>query len=214
MDFFNSAVDVLQTLVIALGAGLGIWGGINLMEGYGNDNPGAKSEGLELRKGPKTWCKGNGGTRFCGSPCTKSEAAERRTTETRRRKSSTRCFLRPGTLVSRNERSRCTKCTAASSIYYAFLRLQIQIGEAHAARQRPASPAAPRQVRRSPRRPAAPRKSGSALVTQMKSANRRSPRLHRPPRDAHREGGALARDAVHVNRCVMDHQRVFYDGEA
>ena len=35
MDFFNSAVDVLQTLVIALGAGLGIWGGINLMEGYG-----------------------------------------------------------------------------------------------------------------------------------------------------------------------------------
>ena len=42
MDFFNSAVDVLQTLVIALGAGLGIWGGINLMEGYGNDKPGAK----------------------------------------------------------------------------------------------------------------------------------------------------------------------------
>lgn len=45
MDFFNSAVDVLQTLVIALGAGLGIWGGINLMEGYGNDNPGAKVSG-------------------------------------------------------------------------------------------------------------------------------------------------------------------------
>ena len=41
MDFFNSAVGVLQTLVIALGAGLGIWGAINLMEGYGNDNPGA-----------------------------------------------------------------------------------------------------------------------------------------------------------------------------
>ena len=39
MDFFNSAVDVLQTLVIALGAGLGIWGVINLLEGYGNDNP-------------------------------------------------------------------------------------------------------------------------------------------------------------------------------
>lgn len=42
MAFFNSAVDVLQTLVVALGAGLGIWGVINLMEGYGNDNPGAK----------------------------------------------------------------------------------------------------------------------------------------------------------------------------
>lgn len=36
-------LDVLQTLVIALGAGLGIWGGINLMEGYGNDNPGANA---------------------------------------------------------------------------------------------------------------------------------------------------------------------------
>ena len=41
MAFFNSAVGVLQTLVIALGAGLGIWGVINLLEGYGNDNPGA-----------------------------------------------------------------------------------------------------------------------------------------------------------------------------
>ena len=27
MAFFNSAVTVLQTLVVALGAGLGIWGG-------------------------------------------------------------------------------------------------------------------------------------------------------------------------------------------
>ena len=45
MAFFNSAVDVLQTLVVALGAGLGIWGVINLMEGYGNDNPGAKRSG-------------------------------------------------------------------------------------------------------------------------------------------------------------------------
>ena len=42
MAFFNSAVGVLQTLVVALGAGLGIWGAINLLEGYGNDNPGAK----------------------------------------------------------------------------------------------------------------------------------------------------------------------------
>jgi len=41
MEFFNSAVDVLQTLVTALGGGLGIWGVINLLEGYGNDNPGA-----------------------------------------------------------------------------------------------------------------------------------------------------------------------------
>lgn len=39
MEFFNSAVNVLQTLVVALGAGLGIWGVINLLEGYGQDNP-------------------------------------------------------------------------------------------------------------------------------------------------------------------------------
>ena len=47
MEFFNSAVGVLQTLVVALGAGLGIWGVINLLEGYGNDNPGAKSQGIK-----------------------------------------------------------------------------------------------------------------------------------------------------------------------
>ena len=47
MEFFNSAVDVLQTLVIALGAGLAIWGVINLLEGYGNDNPGAKTQGMK-----------------------------------------------------------------------------------------------------------------------------------------------------------------------
>ena len=47
MAFFSSAIGVLQTLVIALGAGLAIWGGINLMEGYGNDNPGAKSQGMK-----------------------------------------------------------------------------------------------------------------------------------------------------------------------
>ena len=40
-------ITVLQTLVIALGAGLGIWGVINLLEGYGNDNPGAKSQGMK-----------------------------------------------------------------------------------------------------------------------------------------------------------------------
>ena len=47
MAFFTSAVGTLQTLVVALGAGLGIWGAINLMEGYGNDNPGAKSQGMK-----------------------------------------------------------------------------------------------------------------------------------------------------------------------
>ena len=37
MSFFTSAIDVLQTLVIALGGGLCVWGGINLLEGYGQD---------------------------------------------------------------------------------------------------------------------------------------------------------------------------------
>lgn len=32
---------------MAVGAGLGAWGVINLMEGYGNDNPGAKSQGIK-----------------------------------------------------------------------------------------------------------------------------------------------------------------------
>lgn len=69
--------------------------------------------------------------------------------------------LRPGTLVFRNERSRCTKCTAASSIYYAFFGVarskakpaspgsalvrSANSGGAHAARQRPAHAAKPEQ---------------------------------------------------------------------
>ena len=36
MDFFVQAVNVLQILVMAVGAGLGAWGVINLMEWYGN----------------------------------------------------------------------------------------------------------------------------------------------------------------------------------
>ena len=54
MAFFNSAVTVLQTLVIALGAGLGIWGAINLLEGYGQANPGANAHVRSGRKPPKT----------------------------------------------------------------------------------------------------------------------------------------------------------------
>ncbi|WP_336994288.1 Maff2 family mobile element protein, partial [Bacillus toyonensis] len=35
MGFFTTGVDVLQKLVILIGAGLGIWGVVNLLEGYG-----------------------------------------------------------------------------------------------------------------------------------------------------------------------------------
>ena len=48
MAFINQAVTVLQTLVIALGAGLAVWGVVNLMEGYGNDNPGANTAEMSL----------------------------------------------------------------------------------------------------------------------------------------------------------------------
>lgn len=43
MEFFNSTISILQTLVVAIGAGLAVWGVINLLEGYGNDNPGANA---------------------------------------------------------------------------------------------------------------------------------------------------------------------------
>ena len=47
MEFINQAVTVLQTLVVALGAGLAVWGVVNLMEGYGADNPASKSQGVK-----------------------------------------------------------------------------------------------------------------------------------------------------------------------
>jgi hypothetical protein len=47
MDFFSEAINTLSVLVVAIGAGLGVWGIINLLEGYGNDNPGAKSQGIK-----------------------------------------------------------------------------------------------------------------------------------------------------------------------
>ena len=47
MAFFSSAITTLKTLVVAIGAGLGVWGVINLMEGYGADNPASKSQGVK-----------------------------------------------------------------------------------------------------------------------------------------------------------------------
>ncbi len=43
MEFFSSAVSALSTMVTAIGGVVGIWGAINLLEGYGNDNPGANA---------------------------------------------------------------------------------------------------------------------------------------------------------------------------
>ena len=43
MAFFSSAITTLKTLVVAIGAGLGLWGVVNLLEGYGNDNRATRS---------------------------------------------------------------------------------------------------------------------------------------------------------------------------
>ena len=47
MAFFCFSFTTLKTLVVAIVAGLGVWGVVNLLEGYGNDNPGAKSQGIK-----------------------------------------------------------------------------------------------------------------------------------------------------------------------
>lgn len=44
MEFFVSAIDTLKVLVIALGTGFAVWGVINLLEGYGSDNPAANAQ--------------------------------------------------------------------------------------------------------------------------------------------------------------------------
>ena len=46
-EFITEAIDMLGIVIIAIGGGLGIWGIVNLLEGYGNDNPGAKSQGIK-----------------------------------------------------------------------------------------------------------------------------------------------------------------------
>lgn len=43
MGFFSSTVDTMSVAIIAVGAGLAVWGGINLLEGYGNDNRATRS---------------------------------------------------------------------------------------------------------------------------------------------------------------------------
>ena len=47
MSFISSAMNTLEIIVIALGAGLAAWGGVNLMEGYGGDNAASKSQGIK-----------------------------------------------------------------------------------------------------------------------------------------------------------------------
>ena len=43
MGFFTTAVMGLKTVVTAIGAGVAVWGVINLLGGYGNDNRATRS---------------------------------------------------------------------------------------------------------------------------------------------------------------------------
>lgn len=53
MAFFNSAVTVLQTLVVALGVGLGIRGAINLLEGFSGKRRYSEAEKNGIGHNPK-----------------------------------------------------------------------------------------------------------------------------------------------------------------
>lgn len=47
MEFFTNSIDVLGKIIIAIGAGVGVMGGVNFADGYSNDNPGSKSQGVK-----------------------------------------------------------------------------------------------------------------------------------------------------------------------
>ncbi|MCR4597825.1 MAG: Maff2 family protein [Acetatifactor sp.] len=47
MEFFADAVSTLKIVITAIGSGLGVWGIINLLEGYSNENAGNKSQGIK-----------------------------------------------------------------------------------------------------------------------------------------------------------------------
>ncbi len=46
-NFITTACTVLKSVICLIGGGVGVWGVVNLLEGYGNDNPGAKSQGMK-----------------------------------------------------------------------------------------------------------------------------------------------------------------------
>ena len=46
-NFITTACTVLKSVICLIGGGVGVWGVVNLLEGYGNDNLGAKSQGMK-----------------------------------------------------------------------------------------------------------------------------------------------------------------------
>ncbi len=47
MSFFTTAIDGLKLVITAMGAGVSVWGIINLLEAYGSENAGNKSQGIK-----------------------------------------------------------------------------------------------------------------------------------------------------------------------
>ena len=46
-SFITTACTVLKSVICLIGGGVGVWGIVNLLEGYGSDNPGSKSQGIK-----------------------------------------------------------------------------------------------------------------------------------------------------------------------
>ena len=47
MAFFTATVTGLKVVVTAVGCGFGVWGVINLLEGYGSESGASKSQGVK-----------------------------------------------------------------------------------------------------------------------------------------------------------------------
>jgi len=46
-SFITTSCTVLKSVISLIGGGVSLWGIVNLLEGYGNDNAGAKSQGMK-----------------------------------------------------------------------------------------------------------------------------------------------------------------------
>ena len=49
MEFFYAAINLLVIIVTAIGAGLGVWGVINLLEAYSQEKEGRFGEGEPVK---------------------------------------------------------------------------------------------------------------------------------------------------------------------
>ena len=47
MAVIQSAITLLQTLIILIGAAFAVMGIVNMLEGYGNEKPNARSQGIK-----------------------------------------------------------------------------------------------------------------------------------------------------------------------